>query len=220
MKVYPIYHSGFLVELEKHILLFDYWQKPLPLIDTNKPIYVFISHDHHDHYDPKVKEVVKDFKYKRFIADEEITDPDFIKVKANEKITVDDLKITTLRSTDKGVAFIVEVEEKRIYHAGDLHLWLWDDDTKEIAQQMSRAYLKEMIKIKDRKFDLAFLVLDSRQSDDVAYKAIEMFDQLTETKYIFPMHFTDDLDLMEKRLLKLKTSAKIINTRRIENYEI
>lgn len=83
MKITYLYHSGFLVGTETANFLFDYWQGDLPecikcrekeVPDTNtatgsgratgsgqvpgtgsrKPLYVFISHSHEDHYNPAV----------------------------------------------------------------------------------------------------------------------------------------------------------------------
>ena len=49
MKVTFIYHSAFLVELERCSLLFDWYGGDLPKIDRTKPLYVFASHHHGDH---------------------------------------------------------------------------------------------------------------------------------------------------------------------------
>ena len=54
MKVTFIKHSCFLVELEKSILLFDWWRGDLPVIDPEKDLYVFVSHGHEDHYDEQI----------------------------------------------------------------------------------------------------------------------------------------------------------------------
>ena len=48
MKVTYIYHSGFAVELDNCILLFDYYKGELPRWEKNKMIYVFASHKHQD----------------------------------------------------------------------------------------------------------------------------------------------------------------------------
>lgn len=57
MQVTYIYNSGFLVELDKHILLFDYYQGTIPPLNQNKPLYVFVSHFHHDHYNPAIYQI-------------------------------------------------------------------------------------------------------------------------------------------------------------------
>ena len=46
MKVTYIGHSGFSVELESHILLFDYYEGAMPEFDPAKKLLVFASHSH------------------------------------------------------------------------------------------------------------------------------------------------------------------------------
>ena len=50
MKVTFIEHSGFMVEMEQNVLLFDYYQGEIPSFDGSKTLYVFASHSHADHY--------------------------------------------------------------------------------------------------------------------------------------------------------------------------
>ena len=49
-----IFHSGFVLETEQSILVFDYWMDPSGVMDSvlrsGKPMYVFSSHFHEDHY--------------------------------------------------------------------------------------------------------------------------------------------------------------------------
>ena len=54
MKVSYIDHSGFLVETGRCYYLFDYYRKKLPQLDCKKPIFVFASHRHPDHYNPEI----------------------------------------------------------------------------------------------------------------------------------------------------------------------
>lgn len=219
MKVYPIYHSGFFVELKKHYLLFDYYKGEIPLLDNEKPLYVFVSHNHYDHYNPHIEEVTQYYKNRKFIVNG-VHNGKYIYADADKEILVDDVNIMTLESTDEGVAFLVETESKTIYHAGDLHLWYWDDDTKEERQDMHDKYMAEIEKLKGRNIDVAFLVLDSRQSDDYAMLGLDIFSKLTNTKAIFPMHYSHDEDLMEKRITAMSNNSNVINTRRYKYYEL
>ena len=41
MKITHICHSCFLVELSHTLLLFDYFQGPLPVLDSEKALFVF-----------------------------------------------------------------------------------------------------------------------------------------------------------------------------------
>ena len=54
MTITYLQHSGFLVELEKHILLFDWWKGDLPEMDPEKKLLVFVSHGHEDHYSERI----------------------------------------------------------------------------------------------------------------------------------------------------------------------
>ena len=54
MNITYINHSGFLVESADCYYLFDYFKGSLPILKTEKPILVFASHNHQDHYNPEV----------------------------------------------------------------------------------------------------------------------------------------------------------------------
>ena len=128
--------------------------------------------------------------------------------------------MTTLGSTDEGVAFLVETEGKTIFHAGDLHLWYWDDDTEAERQEMYRRYMAEIEKLRGRRIDVAFLVLDSRQTEPDALPGIELFNDITDTAYIFPMHYSDNEVLLGERISHLKRKDNVIDTRRKPYYEL
>ena len=46
MKITFIEHSGFMVEMERTVLLFDYYQGEIPAFDKEKTLYVFVSQNH------------------------------------------------------------------------------------------------------------------------------------------------------------------------------
>ena len=50
MKITYIHHSAFLAETSHACLLFDYFEGTLPEIPAEKPLYVFASHRHPDHF--------------------------------------------------------------------------------------------------------------------------------------------------------------------------
>ena len=55
MKVTYIYHSSFAVELEKSMLIFDYYGKgDLPERPAGKQVYFLNSHSHPDHFSRKI----------------------------------------------------------------------------------------------------------------------------------------------------------------------
>ena len=58
MKLTYIFHSGFVLETEHCIHVFDYWLDPSDVMEgvvqSNKPLYVFSSHFHKDHFNRKI----------------------------------------------------------------------------------------------------------------------------------------------------------------------
>ena len=56
MKIQYIKHSGFLVEFEHAVLIFDYYKGTFELPDQSKEIYFFASHKHGDHFSHKIFE--------------------------------------------------------------------------------------------------------------------------------------------------------------------
>ena len=219
MKIHYLYHSGFFIEQEHHYLLFDYYQGTLPLLDKEKPLYIFISHAHYDHYNPAVLSLATYYPKCRIIA-ADLHEEGFLEVRPDERYIVDDIEIQTLNSTDEGVAFLIKSEGSYLYHAGDLHLWYWEEDTKQQRREMYERYRNEVEKLKGIPIDAAFVVLDSRQEEKDALAGIELFNEIADAKYVFVMHFSDDEDKMEERLLKIKNNRNIINTRRNTCYEI
>ncbi|MBQ2895410.1 MAG: MBL fold metallo-hydrolase [Oscillospiraceae bacterium] len=185
MRVKFLGHSGFLVETEKTRLLFDHYTGPLPE-KTEKPLYVFVSHGHHDHFNPAVFSLDAVFILSDDIA---LHRTDAIFVPPDAERDVDDLHIRTLRSTDQGVAFLVTVDGHTLYHAGDLHLWLWDEeDTPAEAEAMTLAYRTEMEKLRGVHIEAAFLPLDSRQSPEQYWLGLDYAARTLDIEHIFPMH--------------------------------
>lgn len=54
MKVTLIYHSGFLVETGEAYFLFDWFTGAIPPMLPGKPLFVFVSHAHGDHFSRKI----------------------------------------------------------------------------------------------------------------------------------------------------------------------
>lgn len=219
MKITHIYHSAFLVSLEHSALLFDWYKGSLPEIPADKKLFVFCSHSHEDHYSPKIWDLQKTHPDVTYILDEGIADAadhpeaDIVLVRPRETYAVPEdgtgpaaLRIITLESTDMGVAFYIETEGKRIYHAGDLNVWFWNDEPMEdnIASEKKcrgeMQYLADFIRSEDpgaarsgengapQILDLAFVPLDFRLEEH-APRCIAAFMEILGAEYVFPMHY-------------------------------
>ena len=166
-----IKHSGFLIETANSYLLFDYWQGKLPELQYDKELYIFSSHAHHDHYTKDIFKLENKCQRVVYVLSSDIKRAssfwkkaeNVIFMKPHEEKEIDDCVISTLKSTDEGVAFLVKTEGKTIYHAGDLHWWDWPGEPEEDNKMMEQLYKAEMEYLKAEKIDCAFVVLDPRQ---------------------------------------------------------
>lgn len=223
MKITYIHHSSFCVELENSILLFDYFKGDLPKFDTNKKLYVFASHFHEDHFDKCIFDIQNVHPDVTYILSKDIKRNRSKYIKAaknsvilnfNENISIDDMKIKTLESSDIGVAFLIEIEGKVIYHAGDLNWWHWEGENSDEENKYAENKFKDGIdKIKGLDIDLAFVPLDPRQGD-FYYLGFNYFMENTNTKVAFPMHMWGDFSLC--KTFKSSEYAKDYKDRVIE----
>ncbi len=212
MKVTYLYHSGFAIEDEQALYVFDYYKGELPVIAKEKQMYVFVSHRHKDHYNSEIFDWEKEHTNILYILSDDVEAepaPNRIFVKPEQKIRTGELKVETLRSTDEGVAFLVTCKDKRIYHAGDLNWWHWEEESIDYNRQMRKDYQREIRKLVRKKIDLAFVVLDPRQGG-AAFSGIDFFMRNVRVNHVFPMHMWRDYGLTD-RLLTSEISASYRN---------
>lgn len=221
MKVTYIDHSGFSLDLGDVIFLFDYVKGELPYFHENKRIYVFSSHNHHDHFSPDIFALASKFSnikfilsdditiekevFPRYFTEEEIKNKIYFMGKDQSK-QIDNLSIRTLGSTDAGVAFIVTYNYKSYYHAGDLNWWHWFGESSQYNENMERDFKKEIDKITDEKFEVAFLPLDPRQ-EDAYWWGFDYFMRNTNSKTAIPMHLWGKYSLSQKFLKEEVTKS-------------
>ncbi len=197
MNVTYIHHSCFLVETNRFYYLFDYQKGHLPEMDVTKPIIVLSSHSHADHYNGEIFLLLTAFgmQHIRAILSEDIEVPANINtLQVSPEMTYDlgsQQKLTTLRSTDLGVAFLIEDQGELIYHAGDLNDWVWEEESDSYNRQMTSNYRKQINllseKLQHRQIDVAFVVLDPRQEKDYD-RGLCYFLEHISAKQVYPMH--------------------------------
>lgn len=209
MKITYISHSGFAVELEEHVLIFDYYKGNLPEFDVNKKVIVFSSHVHHDHFVKEIFDWTEKYKNIHYILSSDIRKSvkKFIKEQnleekitfllANREYESDGLQVRTIQSTDVGVAFVVKCEGKKIYHAGDLNWWHWAGETEEYNEHMKKIYLRQMKKLKQEELDIAFVPADPRLEEQYYY-GIDGLMRYASVGKIFPMHLWDKYSVCEQ----------------------
>lgn len=200
MKVTYLDHSGFCVELEHTVLIFDFVEGILPDFDMKKAIYFFVSHRHQDHYHKQFGKLLRNYPNANAVLSNDIRNVHLTRATylgPGEACFLDDIHITTFRSTDEGVAFLVKAEQRTIYHAGDLHWWCWEDDTPQEAKIMKEAYLTEIEKLRNVPIDLAFLVLDPRLGSEY-WMGFDAFMRINQAACAIPMHCWGDYEIMDR----------------------
>ena len=206
MKITYIHHSSFMAELEHTALLFDSFEGDIPEIPEDKPLFVFASHRHGDHFSRsifvlsdgrrKVTYVLSDDIWRRQVPEELLGRTTFMG--PGESGCLADgagqpLEIEAFKSTDEGVAFLIKAEGQVIYHAGDLNNWVWEGEPEKDNQRMSENYHKELAKLAGRHIDVAFMLIDPRQEKDF-YLGMDDFMRMVGADVVFPMHFWGDFE--------------------------
>lgn len=190
-------HSGWAVKTEKHFLIFDYTKintniqgkqihnSLIELIDLkDENVYVFVTHEHDDHYDKTIldwAESVKKIKYITGWNNPSVING--ISVGGNRDLKIDDMEISTITATDDGVGFLVIVDGLSILHLGDHANW---------CEELDDIYKKEINYIAERcgSVDIAFTpvakgsgVRTQSITDGVEYLINKLGPGL-----VFPMH--------------------------------
>lgn len=223
VKVTYLYHSGFAVELNRYVLVFDYCTpegcgescvaRRMAAVPEGKQLVVFVSHKHPDHFRMETlkwaEEISKNTRY--FVGNDIRLNEKYLERKGicpdilermermrggavyedGEK----DFRVEALRSTDQGVAFLVFAQGVSIYHAGDLNYWYWKEEPESWNRKMERDYQKEIEKIAEKHFDIAFLPLDPRLGEGYCY-GMDLFLQKVAVEHVFPMHMWEKYDIV------------------------
>lgn len=171
VNLYFLHHSGFMLELETMILVFDYYLDPLKRLEdrlekTDKPVYFFVSHVHGDHFNRAIRKFEKRasgyFLHRDChlaLADESLLH----EMDVGETVNEGPLSVHMYGSTDAGGSYMVEAEGLTIFHAGDLNWWHWAGEGDSENREARDWFFRELSCIKEKEVDIAMLPVDARQ---------------------------------------------------------
>lgn len=215
-----IFHSCFILETEKCILIFDYWMDPSDAIRKSikrsgrKHIYVFASHFHEDHFNREIlkwKDENPSAHYTYILSKDIMRHRRAGKEDADVWLAKggvwkdDNIKVTTTGSNDSGVSWIIETDDKRIFHAGDLCNWyarfLTENTPEEtiyseefgahinpvVEEKRFLGELKDIRKITGS-FDIAMFPVDGRIGNGYTLGARQFIERFRIGLFV-PMHF-------------------------------
>ena len=218
-------HSGFFLELNTICLLFDWWKGNLPLPLPDKPLLVFASHHHPDHFQPAIFSLNSKHRTVQFLMGKDIRlTPSHLKkwgvsedtaalchrLGGNQTITpLPGVHVETLPSTDEGVAFLITAEGHNIFHAGDLNWWHWAEEDPAWNADMADNFQYDLQPLEGRAIDLAMFPLDPRLGVD-GFRGPAYFLAHTHTAQLLPMHQWGDFAFTTQFLESHPAFGKIV----------
>ena len=164
LKITWLGHASFKIKNQEMVIYLD----PFKISFGEKADLILVTHDHFDHLDEKSINVLKKEKTEILIGGKDIKEGEEkeikgIKIKAVPAYNL----VKPFHPKGKGVGYVIEIEGKKIYHAGD---------TDKIP---------EMAELKD--IDLALLPIGGTytMNEFEAAEAVKMFFP----KKVIPMHY-------------------------------
>ena len=221
MKLTYVYHSCCAIEFKKFTVLIDYYKDVIKegeetgwveknLLKSDKPLYVLCTHSHADHFNEEVlkwdaqkknityifsKEVLDTLSDNPFLKDEKITYLDKFEEYKDKQI-----KVKAFGSTDEGGSFYIEHKRKKIFHAGDLNNWHWNEEVPfDEALAFENSYICELELLYEqvKKVDLAMFPVDPRLGKDFM-RGAEQFVNKIKTAYFMSLHFGENYELIKQ----------------------
>lgn len=215
MKLTYIHHSCYLLELESVNILVDFFEDTLTqtdgeihsrILQESKPLYVLCTHHHHDHYNDEILKWEERYKgslkyiFSTDIKEQYGVDKEGVVFLEKGNTYQDEyLSIKAFGSTDAGVSFLIRIDSKIIFHAGDLNNWHWKEECPiEESAMYEKNYLKELgdLAKETKHIDLAMFPIDPRLGKDYMLGAEQFLDEIDVSAFA-PMHFQDKFESLD-----------------------
>lgn len=191
-----LHHSGFMVELENMILVFDYFMDPEGLLDktlasSKKPLYFFVSHVHGDHFNPAIANYAE--RTEAFVLHKDCHLPlslrnKVIAMDCGDAENVGPLSVKMYGSTDTGGSWYIDHPSISLFHAGDLNWWHWAGESDAENEEARKMFDEELGKIAERKVDIAMFPVDARQEVAREWGVKKFLSHMAVQKLVVPMH--------------------------------
>jgi L-ascorbate metabolism protein UlaG (beta-lactamase superfamily) len=214
MNIRYLFHSGFAVECEDCTVVIDYFLDECTgvraieqgvvtdaYVKRPGPFYVLSSHSHRDHFNPVVLDWQKTRPGIRYIFSRDIllagkvqSNPNITALVSGQRYADERITVEAFGSTDLGVSFVIRLDGKTLFHAGDLNNWHWNREADAaFSANAERAFLTELDLIRKAapEMDAAMFPVDPRLGPACG-KGAEQFTSAIKVKTLVPMHFSFD----------------------------
>lgn len=202
LQITYLQHSGFALRTPDTLLIFDDAQgdheegKGLAdgaisreLLEGHAHVLFFVSHAHSDHFSPAIYGLNIPGKV-HYILGFDIPEP-FTghRMRPGDSYHVAGVDITAHASTDEGVSFLVRTAGWTLFHAGDLNLWHWrEESTPKEIEAAEQAFFEAVEPLRGEAIDFAFFPLDPRMG--AMYDAgMQYFLMHIKPSVVIPMHW-------------------------------
>jgi L-ascorbate metabolism protein UlaG (beta-lactamase superfamily) len=190
-------HNGWGILTENNFIIIDYWLwnrgPDQPYLNNgsidpdqikDKKVTVLVSHDHGDHYDPRIwqwRNNLDDVTY--ILGFQPETEETYTFLPARKDTVINGINLTSILSNDSGIGFLIEVDGITLFHPGD---------HANRQQDFSGSYMAEIdfLKEKQPEIDISFMPITGCGFGDLeavklgVYKTLEVLP----AKIFFPMH--------------------------------
>lgn len=221
MVVTYIYHSCCVIEYEAFSVIIDYFKDAIEvdngnergwvkdyLLKKNKPLYVLCTHSHADHFNAEVLSWDKEkediiYVFSKEIEDvfkESLKDDKVNYLHKQESYTDDNLSIKAFGSTDAGASFYIKHKETKVFHAGDLNNWHWNEEvSKEESFGYENQYICELELVAEevKGLNIAMFPLDPRLGKDFMRGGTQFVNKI-KTDNFLPLHFGDNYKIIKQ----------------------
>ena len=160
LRITYLRHSGFAVELGDTLLVFDDAESEQSreggvaqghvdraFLSRYAHAIIFVSHAHDDHYNKAIFNFADIPGVRYVLGFDAPVGSDAHVLRKGDELSLFGVEITAYGSTDEGVSFLISVEGKQIFHAGDLNFWHWaGESTPEEVAQTPSSYTGQYLK--------------------------------------------------------------------------
>lgn len=210
-KITYLDHSGYMIETDSVIMVFDYFRDPahkvVKTLDHNpeKPIVFFVSHGHQQHFNKEIFNLGQNHKrvyvMSNDFVDRENPQHDVASAGMSPGDSLENLpggiSVKAYGTTGKGCSFAVTTADgRKIFHAGELGEPLShnDDAPRDIAKFTEKFKVTiNRIAEEQPSFDLVMMAVNTVDGPDFAMGATQFIEAVKVGEFV-PYHTDDSTD--------------------------